>query len=120
MEDRAISLNAVIQVLNKYENEEFASVLKRVYMELPPVKPNEEEMAIKYMEGYNTGFCHAQAIFQKERPKGHWIDRWEEEGCEGDSIRWRCSECKELSCCNSNFCGDCGADMRDYDNEISD
>ena len=44
-------------------------------------------------------------------PTGHWIDRWWEEGCEGDCVRWRCSECKELSCCNSNFCGNCGAKM---------
>lgn len=24
---------------------------------------------------------------------------------------WRCSECKELSCCQGNFCSDCGIKM---------
>ena len=29
---------------------------------------------------------------------------------------WRCSECKELSCCQGNFCSDCGAKMEVNDN----
>ena len=42
---------------------------------------------------------------------GHWIDRVVEECADYDAIRWRCSECGQLSCCNSKFCGDCGAKM---------
>lgn len=26
---------------------------------------------------------------------------------------YRCSVCDEISCCNGNFCPDCGADMRE-------
>ena len=33
---------------------------------------------------------------------GKWIDR------EGS---WECSECHEISCCNGNYCPNCGAKM---------
>ena len=36
---------------------------------------------------------------------GHWID------VNGDGSLWRCSVCGELQCCESNYCGDCGARM---------
>ena len=36
---------------------------------------------------------------------GHWID------VNGDGSLWRCSVCGETQCCNSNYCGDCGAKM---------
>ena len=36
---------------------------------------------------------------------GHWID------VNGDGSLWRCSVCGELQCCESNYCGDCGAKM---------
>ena len=45
--DRAISLNAVLQILDKYEDEELSSVLKRAYNNLPSVI--------------------------SQRPTGHWI-----------------------------------------------
>lgn len=40
----------------------------------------------------------------KER-HGHWED------IDGDGSIWRCSVCGEVQCCNSNYCGDCGAKM---------
>lgn len=33
--------------------------------------------------------------------------RWERVG----DVTYRCSVCGEISCCNSLFCGDCGAKM---------
>lgn len=36
---------------------------------------------------------------------GHWID------VNGDGSLWRCSVCGETQCCDSNYCGDCGAKM---------
>lgn len=55
----------------------------------PLVETKEEEMTIKYMEGYNAGFCHAQAIFQKEPKPGYWVEeiinRW--------GLKVFCSEC---------------------------
>ena len=44
-------------------------------------------------------------------PKGHWID------INGDKSLWKCSHCGQHSCCNGNFCIDCGADMREADKE---
>lgn len=35
----------------------------------------------------------------------HWID------INGDGSLWKCSVCGETQCCNSNYCGDCGAKM---------
>jgi len=40
-----------------------------------------------------------------ERNVGKWIKV-------GDNS-YRCSVCNEISCCNGNFCPDCGADMRE-------
>ena len=40
----------------------------------------------------------------RENVKGEWIKV-------GDN-QWKCSVCKEISCCQGNFCSDCGADMR--------
>ena len=40
--DRAVSLNAVLRALKIYEYEEFYSVLKRVFMQLPPVTPQQQ------------------------------------------------------------------------------
>lgn len=61
-------------------------------MQLPPVTPNEEEMTIKYIEGYNAGFCHAQAIFQKEPKTGHWI--YDDEYSDWFEVTYKCSCCK--------------------------
>ena len=36
---------------------------------------------------------------------GRWIKR-------GDNS-WECSVCHEISCCNGNFCVDCGARMEE-------
>lgn len=36
---------------------------------------------------------------------GHWVD------VNGDGSLWRCSECGETQCCDSNYCGECGAKM---------
>lgn len=36
---------------------------------------------------------------------GHWIDV----NCDGSL--WKCSVCGETQCCQSNYCGDCGAKM---------
>ena len=43
--------------------------------------------------------------------RGKWLDM------ESDHSFQKCSECGELSCCRSNFCPDCGADMREGNNE---
>lgn len=36
---------------------------------------------------------------------GYWID------VNGDGSLWRCSVCGETQCCDSNYCGECGAKM---------
>lgn len=36
---------------------------------------------------------------------GYWID------LNDDGSSWKCSVCGEVQCCNSNYCGDCGAKM---------
>lgn len=121
-EDRAISLNAVKDILKKANIEEFDIVAYRNIMQLPPVTPNEEEMTIKYIEGYNAGFCHAQAIFQKEPKTGYWIlQPSNKEQGERDFIWWKCSECGQVIYSETEkdrqehhaFCGRCGANMGD-------
>lgn len=46
---------------------------------------------------------------RQEKPKGRWI----EEGL----MMWKCSECGLLSFSDSHFCSDCGADMRNNEEQ---
>lgn len=39
--------------------------------------------------------------------------KWIEHDFGGGNISYECSECHEVSCCNGNYCTDCGADMRE-------
>ena len=129
--DRAVSLNAVIKALNSCFDSEYAIWSVK---QLPNVAPNEEEMAIKYIEAYNKGFCHAQAIFQKERPKGHLIMKNrtinnieyhtgedvlnDETHTVKELIRYKtdnpyCSECgRRVDDIAQKYCGYCGVRIR--------
>ena len=55
--------------------------------EFHPTKPNDEERYGEYVKVKH----------------GRWIKR-------GDNS-WECSVCHEISCCNGNYCVDCGARM---------
>lgn len=46
---------------------------------------------------------------EPQRKHGEWID------VNFDGTLHECSVCHERSCCNGNFCPDCGADMRGGD-----
>ena len=70
-----------------------------------------------YYEGISQGFN--LAIYDvKETPTieaeptrhGKWIKV-------GDNT-YRCSRCNEVSCCNGNFCTDCGARMEIEDEDM--
>ena len=51
-----------------------------------------------------------QALAEAEPIKhGRWIKR-------GDNS-WECSVCHEISCCNGNYCVDCGAKMDGAEND---
>ena len=71
-------------------------------------------------EWYKTGRHNAvlaevikalPSINPQEPKTGHWIDRWWEDGCEGDCVRWKCSECGRKESWQENFCPSCGAKM---------
>ena len=55
--------------------------------EFHPTKPNDEERYGEYIKVKH----------------GRWIKQ-------GDNS-WECSVCHEISCCNGNYCVDCGARM---------
>lgn len=64
----------------------------------------------KLESAYAEGFTFAESKFH-ERKKGKWIEhnphKW------GLGIVFECSECGEtIDCEPSNFCPNCGADMR--------
>lgn len=76
------------------------------------------EEAIKYMEVFNGLLIPEEAhqaldmaieALSAKRPKGRWI----EEGL----VMWKCSECGLLSFSDSHFCSDCGADMRNNEEQ---
>lgn len=58
----------------------------------------------------------AKSADVRENVRGEWIDekRWsyEYDGNEVTVVTWKCSKCGEETNIRSNFCPDCGADMR--------
>lgn len=49
-----------------------------------------------------------EALEEEPRIKAEWIDL---------GAVFECSACHERSCCPGNYCPDCGADMRDEEEE---
>lgn len=69
--------------------------------------PNSDEInkALEKGELYKQGFEDAMRKFK--RPQGNWIYKC----CCGEGFP-KCSICGEINDVTSNFCPDCGADMR--------
>lgn len=67
-----------------------------------------EEYYKAYKEGYEDGYKEAKEVFAPTK-HGRWIKR-------GDDS-WECSVCHEISCCNGNYCVDCGAKMDEVKND---
>lgn len=105
IEDRAISLNAVIKAVDQHTNDDgtLDDDISCILEDLPPVTLNDEEMAMQYTRGYIDGFKEVKATFEPKT--GHWTDT--DDGfspCE-------CSECKSVEFIKSKFCPNCGARM---------
>lgn len=49
------------------------------------------------------------------RPKGEWIDHPHERGSNWEYSMYECSKCHTWQDDDSNYCGNCGADMRKGD-----
>ena len=64
----------------------------------------------------NEAFDMAIEALENERPKGHWLDR--NGVLTSDLYAVYCSECKNWSEYASNYCMNCGADMRGESDEI--
>ena len=90
------------------------------------------EEAIKTLKGeawsfgskeYREAFDMAIKALEQEPKKGHWISRWHT----GHDLHFHvCSECNEEFSCdmetgisidNYHYCPNCGADMREVENE---
>ena len=46
------------------------------------------------------------------KEKSHWIKLNDDQSC------YQCSNCKNISCCQGNYCTDCGTKMEIDENEI--
>ena len=69
-------------------------------------KTSTTEIKLRTEEAIVT-FCEA-LLMVKKIPSAQKTGRW----IIVSNGLWRCSECEETSCCNSPFCGDCGAYMK--------
>ena len=73
------------------------------------------EEAVKILKSilaYDSDFAKAKQMaieaLEQEPKRGEWLDAREEDPC------WYiCSECKRMVDDNSNYCPNCGTDMRE-------
>ena len=73
---------------------------------------NERYEEYVFHEGYRRGFEDGKA----DRPKGEWI--YIDEPIIGNPYgRYKCSKCDLEEPFTSDFCPNCGADMRGKDDE---
>lgn len=66
-----------------------------------------DDLSRAYQDGYNAGYADFPATDVREAKRGKWIDHQE-----GRWIYAKCSECGTVHDVESNFCPNCGADMR--------
>ena len=69
---------------------------------------NTTRRAIELEEAYNNGWSEGFSEGENERPQGEWIihkDFYE-------NCKYGCNRCGNLNNILSNFCPNCGADMR--------
>lgn len=124
-EDRTISLNAVKEMIkgmpdwsitkNAFAYRINVEDLMKGLEDLPPVTPNDEEMAMQYQRGYIDGFKEGKATFEPKT--GHWLYI--------DERKAKCSRCRYIQItggadktghCNIHYgvykyCTNCGAKM---------
>lgn len=99
-----------------------------VRIESRPWKPQDliddiqlmiDEEPDNYLNGNRTTLCMAKDYLEKFfaeeslRPKGRWIDAPDMDEFWGELVFHKCSLCDELQYIKTNFCPNCGADMRE-------
>jgi len=119
MKDRAISLNAVKDILKMANMEEFDIVAYRNIMQLPSVKPQEPKYCdrnICLKNEYNGIGCDECEVTKSQEPKtGHW--KVVSDGYGDNAYICECSECKDTVWVYKdadrkwNYCPNCGAKM---------
>ena len=79
----------------------------KVINNAPTVESNISET---YRVAYEQGFRHGKEKY--ERPQGEWIEHPHEQGANWGESMYECSICHEWTKTDSDFCPNCGADMR--------
>ena len=69
--------------------------------------PTIEEVLSDYAEGYKKGYIDGGVTELMSRPKGKW-----EEYISLRGNMWICPICAEVQADMTNYCPNCGADMR--------
>ena len=91
-----------IQVLKSISAHNLNEVVDALYLAIEALQTPPISQRSMYQAGYRQA--------QEDRPKGEWVNK---EGVYGAAY---CSECNyELRVNNTNFCPNCGADMRSED-----
>ena len=72
------------------------------------IKDEQEKIEVGYVYGISDAIdelVHTPTADVAEVRHGRWVE------VNDDDSLYRCSACGELSCCNSPYCGECGAKM---------
>ena len=103
MQNDTISRDAVLKRIVQFSVEEGSSVeCQPLYSDvnnMPSVQPSEDTMYFEYMRGYDKGKS-------KSSRKGHWKHFAQSDDCS------ECGYSTGKYGSPSNFCPNCGADMR--------
>ena len=107
--DTYYALEMAISALSAEPCEDAISRQAVIYGLAVIAKAKARSDAQKSLMGRSMFFVEHMPPVQPIRPRGHWIE------CE-DEVKVYCSECKEKSDYPTNYCQNCGADMREETN----
>ena len=118
--------DSISQYGNQYSTDmlNMFGLFKEVIDNAPTVEPEIKEVPIanvtfdteklkELTDGIVERIKNGELVLQDERPKGEWITSTNDNGI---SYQFFCDKCKREVQVITNFCPNCGADMRGEDN----
>ena len=128
-QELAHALKMAIDIMHKYQNDlkgdyvkrtEVKKIAKEMYLEVANMELDVKTISdcisytsSKCREVFERKLKALPSVTIQETRKGHWIEHPHEWGTNWEYSMYECSECNEYTVGDSDFCPNCGADMRE-------